>query len=45
MEDMPRVSKSTGYQPLLESVKFMESQHNLEVPLDEIQIVSGAHRE
>ena len=37
--------ESTGYQPLRESVKkFMESQHNLEVPLDEIQIVSGAQQ-
>ena len=37
--------ESTGYQPLRESVKnFMESQHNLDIPLDEIQIVSGAQQ-
>jgi 2-aminoadipate transaminase len=37
--------KSSGYQPLRESIKsFMKIQHNLSVPLEEIQIVSGAQQ-
>jgi 2-aminoadipate transaminase len=37
--------KSSGYQPLRESIKsFMEAQHGLSVPLEEIQIVSGAQQ-
>ena len=37
--------ESSGYQPLRESIKdFMEMQHNLSVPLEEIQIVSGAQQ-
>ena len=37
--------KSSGYQPLRESIKsFMETQHGLSVPLEEIQIVSGAQQ-
>ncbi len=37
--------ESSGYQPLRESVKrFMKLQHNLTVPFDEIQIVSGAQQ-
>lgn len=37
--------ESSGYQPLRESIKsFMEIQHDLKVPLDEIQIISGAQQ-
>lgn len=37
--------ESSGYQPLRESIKgFMELQHDLSVPLEEIQIVSGAQQ-
>ncbi len=37
--------KSSGYQPLKESIKsFMKKQHHLCVPLEEIQIVSGAQQ-
>ncbi len=37
--------ESSGYQPFRESIKdFMEKQHDLSVPLGEIQIVSGAQQ-
>jgi 2-aminoadipate transaminase len=37
--------ESSGYQPLKESIKsFMKKQHNLCLPLEEIQIVSGAQQ-
>lgn len=37
--------ESSGYQPLRESIRdFMKAQHNLDIPLEEIQIVSGAQQ-
>ncbi|MGI6485627.1 MAG: PLP-dependent aminotransferase family protein [Tepidanaerobacteraceae bacterium] len=37
--------ESSGYQPLRESIiKFMNSEHGLTVPFDELQIISGAQQ-